>query len=119
MPYRPKRPCSFPGCAQLSDGQYCIEHDKIMEARYNKHERDPATKRRYGPAWERIRTAQLAAHPLCHMCLREGTPTPATEVHHILPLSQGGTYGPENLMSICKPCHSRITARESGWRRRR
>jgi 5-methylcytosine-specific restriction protein A len=40
--------------------------------------------------------------------------TAAAEVHHILPLSQGGTHAEANLMALCKECHSRITAREGG-----
>ena len=38
--------------------------------------------------------------------------TPAQEVHHILPLSRGGTHDDSNLMALCKPCHSEITARD-------
>jgi len=30
------------------------------------------------------------------------------EVHHILPLSRGGTSDEDNLMSLCKSCHSKI-----------
>lgn len=40
--------------------------------------------------------------------------TAAAEVHHIVPLSAGGTHDESNLMALCKPCHSRITAREGG-----
>ena len=38
----------------------------------------------------------------------------AQEVHHIIPLADGGTHDEDNLMSLCKPCHSRITAKEGG-----
>jgi hypothetical protein len=42
---------------------------------------------------------------------------PAREVHHIKPLSHGGTNESDNLMSLCTPCHSEITAREGGrWK---
>ena len=92
MPYKPKRPCSYPGCPRLTSGRYCEEHQKIITAHYNKHQRDPASKRRYGRAWK----------------------TPAEEVHHILPLSKGGTHVESNLMALCKRCHSEITAREGG-----
>ena len=33
------------------------------------------------------------------------------EVHHILPLSRGGTNNEDNLMSLCKSCHSKIHAK--------
>jgi 5-methylcytosine-specific restriction protein A len=43
------------------------------------------------------------------MCKQNGRLAPTEEVHHILPLSQGGTHDPSNLMSLCKACHSSIT----------
>ena len=49
-----------------------------------------------------------AAHPLCEMCLKEGRLTPVEEVHHIVPLSQGGTHRNDNLMSLCQSCHTKI-----------
>ena len=56
----------------------------------------------------------MAAHPLCEVCQREGRVTAVEEVHHIVPLAQGGTHAEDNLMALCKECHSRITAREGG-----
>ena len=41
------------------------------------------------------------------------------EVHHIIPLRDGGTNDINNLMALCKSCHSEITAREGGrWSQR-
>ena len=52
---------------------------------------------------------QLAAeHPFCEMCYREGRMTLMDEVHHIVPISRGGTHAKENLMSLCQSCHTRI-----------
>ena len=34
VPTKPKRPCSYPGCPNLTDGQYCEEHAKQMNRRY-------------------------------------------------------------------------------------
>ena len=114
MPRKPKRPCSHPGCPKLTDGRFCEEHQRQENKRYEKYDRDPAVRRRYGRAWKRIRDRHIAAHPLCEMCKRQGRITPAEEVHHIKPLSQGGTHDENNLMSLCKECHSRITAKEGG-----
>jgi len=111
MPRKPKRPCGHPGCPHLTDGQYCEEHRREENTRYNKYERDPESNRRYGRAWKRVRELYIAAHPLCEECLKQGRITPAEEVHHILPLSRGGTNDTANLMALCKPCHSSITAR--------
>lgn len=55
-------------------------------------------------------TATSESIPLCEMCLKNHKTTPATEVHHIRPLSRGGTHDEDNLMALCKPCHSKITA---------
>jgi 5-methylcytosine-specific restriction protein A len=65
-----------------------------------------------------VRNRFIAAHPLCEHCKERGTVTSAQEVHHIIPLSQGGTHDEANLMALCTSCHSVITAREGGrWGR--
>ena len=111
MPYKPKRPCSHPGCPRLTNGQFCEEHQKQENKRYEKYDRPPEMKKWYGRAWKRIRDRHIAQHPLCEVCKRNGRLTPAEEVHHIIPLSQGGTHEDSNLMSLCKCCHSEITAK--------
>ena len=112
MPTKPKRPCSYPGCPLLINGRFCEEHAKLEAHRYEKYDRDPATRKRYGGAWRQIRSRYIAAHPLCEKCRERGKLTPAQEVHHILPLSRGGTHDESNLMALCKPCHSEITVRD-------
>ena len=114
MPYKPKRPCSFPDCPHLTHGRFCDEHAKAEAKRYERYDRSPEVKKRYGRAWQVIRDRYISEHPLCEVCKRNGKLTPAEEVHHIKPLSQGGTNAEDNLMSLCKVCHSEITAREGG-----
>lgn len=109
MPKMPKRPCGFPGCPNLTDGRFCEEHAKQENRRYERYQRNPATKRRYGRAWQRIRDRYAAAHPFCEECYKRGVLTPTEEIHHIKPLAHGGTHAEDNLMALCKPCHSRIT----------
>ena len=119
MPQKPKRPCSQQGCPNLTAGRFCEEHAKAESQRYEQYDRDPAKRKRYGRSWQHIRARQLAAYPLCEQCSKKDKITPAREVHHIKPLSQGGTNDPMNLMSLCTPCHSDITARDGGrWNRR-
>ena len=48
MPYKPKRPCSHPGCPELVDGRFCEAHAKQETRRYEKYDRDPASRKRYG-----------------------------------------------------------------------
>lgn len=98
MPRKPKRPCAFPGCPNLTDKQYCEQHEKVQNKRYNKYERRADVNIRYGRAWRRVR----------ERCLEEGRITPVDEVHHIIPVSQGGTNEESNLMSLCKSCHNKI-----------
>ncbi|MGI6166697.1 MAG: HNH endonuclease [Eubacteriales bacterium] len=46
-------------------------------------------------------------HPLCEDCLESGRLTPTAEVHHILPLSCGGTHDDSNLCALCRSCHNK------------
>lgn len=108
MPTKPKHPCSWPGCPNLTDKAYCPEHMKAANKRYEKYRRDPQTRTRYGKTWQVIRNRYKAKHPLCEMCLNESRATPMDHVHHILPLREGGTNDESNLMSLCKACHSKV-----------
>lgn len=110
MPRKPATPCSYPSCPKLTHSRYCAEHTKIAERNYRKYERDPEIDKRYGREWRRIRARYVAEHPLCEQCQKNGRLTPTQEVHHIQPLSKGGTHDFSNLMALCKPCHSRISA---------
>lgn len=114
LPWKPRRPCSRPGCPELVDGRFCEQQRKEEHQRYNKYDRDPKSRKRYGRRWRKIRDRYISSHPLCEQCLKHDVMTAAEEVHHITPLSQGGTHADENLMSLCKSCHSRITALEGG-----
>lgn len=119
MPYKPKRPCSHPGCPELTDTRFCVAHAKQEARRYERYQRDPAVKKRYGRTWKRIRDRYITSHPLCKQCLARGMSVLAEEVHHMKPLSQGGTNEFANLMALCTPCHSEITAREGGrWNKK-
>ena len=108
MPKKPLRPCSHPGCPNLCEGQFCEKHRVEERRKYDKYERSSDVNRKYGRAWKRIRDRYAAEHPLCVMCLREGRLTPVQEVHHILPVSKGGTHARDNLMSLCQSCHTKI-----------
>ena len=81
-----------------------------MNRQYEKYGRSKEEKRQYGYRWKKLRAAYISQHPLCEQCLKEGRVTRAEEVHHIVPLSHGGKHEFSNLMSLCKSCHSRITA---------
>lgn len=115
MPRKPQRPCRFPGCPNLTDGVYCEEHARQMEQHYEKFQRGYSPGKRYGRAWKRIRDRYVHKHPLCELCLKEGRYVAVEEVHHIVPLAEGGSNDESNLMSLCRSCHEKIH-RERGDR---
>lgn len=108
MPRKPKHPCAYPGCPNLTDGEYCERHRKQARREYDRYERAADVNKKYGRAWQRIRARYATAHPLCEQCLKEGRITPVEEVHHVLPVSKGGTHAEDNLMSLCRSCHNKI-----------
>jgi 5-methylcytosine-specific restriction protein A len=114
MPHKAKHLCSYPGCAELVDGRFCEVHKKQEQTFYNKFRRNPETNKRYGSKWRKIRAAYISAHPLCEECKAQGRLVAAQEIHHIVPLSEGGTNEWANLRALCKSCHSMITAKEGG-----
>jgi 5-methylcytosine-specific restriction enzyme A len=63
--------------------------------------------------WRKLRAIKVAENPLCEECLKKGILTPTKEVHHIKDISDIPTLenalNYNNLMSLCKPCHSKIT----------
>ena len=74
--------------------------------------RPNAYRRGYDKRWSKIRAIYLAKHPTCKDCEAYSMITIATEVHHIIPLTLGGTHREDNLMPLCKGCHSKRTAKE-------
>jgi len=64
-----------------------------------------------------VRKAKLFANPLCEL-EHAGCLGIANEVHHRVAMEDGGAeYDLTNLVSACKPCHSRATRAEVVARR--
>lgn len=110
MPRMPKRPCAWPGCPNLTDGRYCDVHAKRAEKVTDGFTREPDKHARYGRAWKKARDAYATAHPFCERCFEQGRMTPLDEVHHIVPVREGGGNEESNLMSLCRSCHNLIHA---------
>ena len=53
MPRKSKRPCSHPGCPNLTEDKYCEEHKSLHP------DRPSAAKRGYGSKWQRVSKAYL------------------------------------------------------------
>lgn len=111
MPQAAKRPCSWPGCGELTDGRFCADH-----ARADDRRRGTAAQRGYGHRWQKARAAYLKAHPLCRECEAQGLVVPATVVDHIVP-HRGDRklfWDRSNWQPLCKEHHDRKTATEDG-----
>jgi len=108
MPKKPKRPCAFSGCPNLCDGQYCEEHRVQERRKYDQYQRSPLVNKRYGRAWRRVRDKYKYEHPYCEQCYIFGIIVPVEEVHHIVPVSQGGAHDPSKLLSLCLSCHNKV-----------
>lgn len=120
MPRKAKHSCHHPGCPRLTEGRFCEEHQREENRRYERYGRDPLTKKRYGRAWKRIRDGYVKVHPFCEKCFEEGRLVKVEEVHHKVPLAEGGTHDTDNLISLCHSCHARIHAeRGDRWHGRR
>lgn len=77
--------------------------------------RPSSARRGYGSHWRRLRALVLAGEPLCRQCGSNGIITEATEVDHIVAIAKGGSVSDlNNLMPLCKSCHSAKTVREDG-----
>lgn len=64
--------------------------------------------------WQQLRRKKFLANPICEDCAAKGRVTPTEEVHHHRPVESGKdeiemrqlAYDYNNLVSLCKACHS-------------
>jgi 5-methylcytosine-specific restriction enzyme A len=93
----------------------CDQHRKAREAERSRARRAEAKERNRMYArkrWELTRLHKLYLNPLCEL-EHPGCLGIANEVHHKVAMEDGGAkYDLDNLVSTCKPCHSRETRRE-------
>lgn len=120
MPWTPLGPCRHPGCPNLQDPYcrgYCKGHaqEADREARRGRY-RGSARARGYTTAYDKARRRVLWGQPLCVPCEEEGRVTVATMTHHIVPLAEGGTNDPDNLLPVCEECHQRLHRGKGGRR---
>ncbi len=102
----PLKPCAWPGCNRLVElgTIYCREHEKQYKREHNRTRNiDPFYGRN---TWKKVRAKFMKEHPLCEDCRQKGLVTPATEIHHIVPVAQGGErFDEKNLVALCHRCH--------------
>jgi 5-methylcytosine-specific restriction protein A len=115
MPRRPRKPCSYPDCPELTYGRYCEKHQKEMEKDYTGSSR--AYKHLYKTSrWRILRKQFLRKYPLCVECKRQGVVTAAEVVDHIKP-HEGDErlfWDDSNWQALCKCCHDKKTAKNDG-----
>lgn len=106
MPMKPKKPCSYPGCPNLTHNQFCSEHEKN-----GRDQRPSAAKRGYDRRWMVARQLFLNQNPLCMKCMAEGHFEPATVVDHIIPHrgDEDLFWDKTNWQALCKKCHDTKT----------
>ncbi len=119
-----RKVCCRPGCDDLAveGGAHCERHEDERKEK----EAARRTKGKLGKdavagaklyntrAWRDSRLAFLKRNPVCVDCDELGVVTEATEVDHIEPHrgDRALFFDRSNWQSLCKPCHSRKTARE-------
>jgi 5-methylcytosine-specific restriction endonuclease McrA len=91
----PPRPCLTCNTPTTNKGGRCDQH-------HNQH--NEARQFYHSPAWRRVRSWVLTRD--LRQCTACGQP--GNLVHHIHPRKQGGPDTPDNLVTLCKPCHELI-----------
>jgi 5-methylcytosine-specific restriction enzyme A len=93
---RPGKICGHHGCHTIVlDGHgRCVTHRHIR--------RSPSSRTTGSRDWRKLRAQVLARDR--HRCRDCGLP--ATEVHHVVSVSLGGTNDPSNLRALCDACHA-------------
>mgnify|MGYP001591994921 CR=1 FL=1 len=98
MPYTPASPCSVSSCpARAVERGRCAVHAALLPHMQG------GDWRPYSGEWRRTRLAWLRDHPECERC--GGM---ASEVHHAVAVARGGGSEADNLVSLCKACHSSL-----------
>lgn len=105
-PIRPRKPCSFSGCPELTDEKYCDKHKM-----FNSSDRRSAASRGYDSKWRTARNRFLKANPLCVYCLKDNKLVTATVVDHITPHRGDKVlfWDENNWQPLCKKCHDKKT----------
>lgn len=105
--YRKKRCCGSESCVEVID-------EKVKKANYKrKMQRIENGKFRNGVTKEIRETILQRDNNRCKLCHYRHNEPYMMQVHHIVPVSNGGDDSHENLCSLCKPCHMKVHS--DGW----
>lgn len=97
-------------------GQPTVKERKAQADR----NRGTSTQRGYDAVWRRLRLMHLRANPLCVFCRAKGLTVLATVGDHIVAIEDDPSrrLDPENIQSLCKPCHDGERQRQQAAARR-
>ncbi|MBU4455839.1 WYL domain-containing protein [Patescibacteria group bacterium] len=59
------------------------------------------------PDWDDRRCDTIATSENCENCGRSESRLKPLHVHHVVPISKGGSHKPSNLIVLCEHCHSK------------
>ncbi|MCP4988411.1 MAG: HNH endonuclease [Colwellia sp.] len=72
------------------------------------------------PRWRRLRNQFIRHNPICKHCEERNIVTSAYIIDHKIEIEDGGDpWDPDNLQSLCLPCHNTKTGQEKKKRSRR
>lgn len=116
MPKSALKPCAKAGCGTLVErkDRFCEPHGGNSNWQDSQARKGSVTERGYGHSWRKLRGQILKRdNYICQNHIKQGRYVPGNEVDHITNKAQGGTDDPDNLQTLCNPCHRAKTATES------
>ena len=121
MPTKPKKPCSHPGCRELTNERFCAVHKK-KEQQYVDKLRGTAHERGYTYRWSKYAKWFLKqpGNQICKLRLDNGCTLVANCVDHIQPVGKDDPlfWEGSNHQSSCIHCNSvkgRRTVAGKAW----
>lgn len=104
--HRRKRWCGNELCKEIID-------NKVKHSNYKKTQRkiEKGTFR-HGVNEELRNYVRERDNLTCRLCFKKLEPT-ISQVHHIIPVSAGGTDAYDNLILLCSICHTSV--HQNGW----
>jgi 5-methylcytosine-specific restriction protein A len=102
LPTKALKPCSTPGCCNLTKDARCS-----ICTRNREQLRGNSSQRGYGAQHRKRRTLVLQRDPLCVACDAQGKVEASTVYDHIIAIEAGGDETDmDNAQGMCQHCHS-------------
>ncbi len=117
MPLKLKTRCRHRGCPAATRHGYCDQHVQERYHRVADRQRGSSSERGYDQRWRHVRDIYVRQHPICEVCLEQGTVTLEStliEVDHIIPImiDPSRRLDSTNLQSLCRRHHQLKTLQD-------